>query len=159
MPHRWCHSLTDCPCMAVWHALLLTSCLYWCQMAVSAGWPYRGFLRLDASSSQHALGLVFTAKHSLTLTRHWACTHPTPHAHITTLRLRAPYFTSEANAFPDHHPMLVYSMYNSLTITQSCCRKHKNKSISTLAEGGLYTRTCSVKKKNQRCVSRFIVIN
>lgn len=43
VPHQWHHSHVDCPCIIVWHALLVTSCLCWCQLAVSAGWPCRSF--------------------------------------------------------------------------------------------------------------------
>lgn len=43
MPHQWLYGYADCPYIAGWHALLLTSCLCWCQFAVSAGWPCRSF--------------------------------------------------------------------------------------------------------------------
>lgn len=43
VPHQWRHSRVDCPCMAAWRALLVTSRLCWCQCAVSAGWPCRSF--------------------------------------------------------------------------------------------------------------------
>lgn len=40
-PHQWRHGYVDCPSIAVWHALLVTSCLCWCQSAMSAGRPCR----------------------------------------------------------------------------------------------------------------------
>lgn len=76
VPHQWGCSHVDFPCVTAWHTFLVTSCLCWCQLAVSSGWARRSvkfFVCHRAPSSQHAPGLGFTAVRALTLTSLRAC--------------------------------------------------------------------------------------
>lgn len=103
VPHQWRRSHVDCPYIIVWHALLVTSRLCWCQLAVSAGWPCRSFE-------------FFSVITPLLPNMHWGWVSPLSvplhslpsklahkHTHHILLRLRVS-FTSETNPnmLPDH---------------------------------------------------------
>ncbi len=75
VPHQWRYSHVDCPCIAVWHASLVTSRLCWCQLAVSAGWPRR-------SSKFFLSSRLFLPTCTGAGFHRWAC--PYTHFHTNT---------------------------------------------------------------------------
>lgn len=110
VPHQWRHSHVDCPCVAVWHALLVTGRLCWCQCAVSVGLPCRSFK-------------FFSVITPLPPNMHWGGLSPLSvplhslpsqlvRKHIL-LTLRASFFTLETNpnVLADHR-ILVRQMHN-----------------------------------------------
>lgn len=107
VPHQWRHGHVACPlhCCVTFTAsdkpssLRSAGCVCWLALQ-----KLQVFLCHHASSSQHALGLGFTAERALTLTSLKACTQTHTHTHQMLLRLRVSFFTTETNlnVLPDH---------------------------------------------------------
>lgn len=95
VPHQWRRRRADVPCVTLWHASLVTSCLCWCQLAVSAGRLSRSvklFLCHRHPLPNMHWGWVSPLHVPLLSSYLWGCTRST---HRIMLEVRVSSFTSE----------------------------------------------------------------